>query len=77
MRRLKANYLWGTGPEEGERPLAKWLTLRAAQFYRLLESPDQTCIIQRYREGIGALLDSHQLSGHCDAFETHHLSEPR
>lgn len=77
MRRPKANYLWGTGPEEGERPLAKWLTLRAAQLYRLLDPLDRACIIQRFGEGIVALLDSHQLSGQCDAFETRRLSEPR
>ena len=57
MRRLKANYLWGTGPEEGEKPLAKWLTLRPAQFYRLLDPPDRACIIQRFGEGIVAPLD--------------------
>lgn len=70
-------FMGGTGPEEGERPLAKWSALRAARFYTLLDSPDRACIIQRFGGGIVALLDSHQLPGHCDAFETRRLSEPR
>ena len=48
MWRLKANYLWETGPEERERPLAKWFTLRAILFYRLLNSLDHSKICMYY-----------------------------
>lgn len=48
MWRLKANYLWETGPEESERPLAKWFTLRAILFYRLLNSLDHSKICMYY-----------------------------
>lgn len=48
MWRLKSNYLWETGPEEGARPLAKWFTLRAILFYRLLNSLDHSKICMYY-----------------------------
>lgn len=48
MWRLKANYLWETGPEESERPLAKWFTLRAFLFYRLLNLWDHCKICMYY-----------------------------
>lgn len=48
MWRLKSNYLWETGPEEGERPLAKWFTLRAIPFYRLLKSLDHSKVCMYY-----------------------------
>lgn len=48
MWRLKANYLWETGPEEREQPVAKWFTLRAILFYRLLNSPDHSKICMYY-----------------------------
>lgn len=48
MWRLKANYLWETGPEERERPLAKWFTLSAILFYRLLNSLDHSKICMYY-----------------------------
>lgn len=48
MWRLKANYLWETGPEERERPLTKWFTLRAILFYRLLNSLDHRKICMYY-----------------------------
>lgn len=58
-------------------PLAKWFTLREALFYRLLDSLDRACIIQHFGEGSVGLLDSHQLSGQCDASATQRLSELR
>ena len=70
MWRLKANYLWETGPEKRERPRAKWFTLVFSIGYWIRWiTARYACIIQLFRWRIVALLDSHLLFGHCDAFE--------